>query len=189
MKYIILAAIPEELPTLNKNDNVFFTGLGKINAAMSVTKHIIQSQPEIIYNYGTAGSTKDIKGLVECGTFIQRDIDCTPLGFEKFQTPFEPDDDILLRSTTHDMVPNLLTCSTGDNFVTDDLDHEADVVDMEAYAIAKVCKKFDVSFRCFKYISDKTNQDSSNDWINCNFEDGENLFIKKMIELNVFDSV
>ena len=41
---------------------------------------------------------------------------------------------------------------------------ETDVVDMEAYAIAKVCKLENIEFRCFKYISDNADQNASKDW-------------------------
>jgi adenosylhomocysteine nucleosidase len=41
---------------------------------------------------------------------------------------------------------------------------EVDVVDMEAYAIAKVCKLENIEFKCFKYISDNADQNASNDW-------------------------
>ena len=39
-----------------------------------------------------------------------------------------------------------------------------DVVDMEAYAIAKVCKLENIQFKCFKYISDKADGNAENDW-------------------------
>ena len=43
-----------------------------------------------------------------------------------------------------------------------------DVVDMEAYAIAKICKKENIKFRCFKFISDEANEYAKIDWIeNC----------------------
>ncbi|GIT34761.1 MAG: hypothetical protein Ct9H300mP4_10800 [Gammaproteobacteria bacterium] len=38
-----------------------------------------------------------------------------------------------------------LTCATGDSFVVSDLELDTDIIDMEAYAIAKICflgKKF-----------------------------------------------
>ena len=41
---------------------------------------------------------------------------------------------------------------------------DVDVVDMEAYAIAKVCTIKKVKFRCFKYISDNANDSADNDW-------------------------
>ena len=43
-----------------------------------------------IINFGTAGSNYLEPGsFVDCTKFIQRDMDCTPLGFPEFQTPFE----------------------------------------------------------------------------------------------------
>ena len=42
---------------------------------------------------------------------------------------------------------------------------EVDCVDMEAYALAKVCLSFGVSFKCMKFISDIIGQgDQKNDW-------------------------
>ena len=37
-------------------------------------------------------------------------------------------------------------------------------VDMEAYAIAKVCKLENIEFKCFKYISDNADKNADNDW-------------------------
>ena len=39
-----------------------------------------------------------------------------------------------------------------------------DVVDMEAYAIAKICKLEKIEFQCFKYISDKADNNADIDW-------------------------
>ena len=52
---------------------------------------------------------------------------------------------------------------------------QIDVVDMEAYAIAKVCKKENVKFRCFKFISDEANENAKSNWIE-NCKKGANLF-------------
>ena len=41
---------------------------------------------------------------------------------------------------------------------------DVDVVDMEAYAIAKVCKKLGVGFTAIKYISDGSDHNAHNDW-------------------------
>ena len=41
---------------------------------------------------------------------------------------------------------------------------KVDVVDMEAYAIAKVCKLENIEFRCFKYISDNADKNAGIDW-------------------------
>ncbi len=39
-----------------------------------------------------------------------------------------------------------------------------DVVDMEAYALAKVCALEDISFACAKYITDGADHAAANDW-------------------------
>ena len=38
-----------------------------------------------------------------------------------------------------------------------------------------VCKKYDVEFRCFKYISDKADENAASDW-NENIRKGNQLF-------------
>ena len=59
-----------------------------------------------------------------------------------------------------------MCCSSGDNFVNNNSDDwvVADVVEMEAYAIAKACKKAGVDFKCFKYVSDQADGNASKDW-------------------------
>ena len=52
---------------------------------------------------------------------------------------------------------------------------EVDVVDMEAYAIAKVCKLENIEFKCFKYISDNADENADNDW-NKNLAKGASAF-------------
>ena len=72
-----------------------------------------------------------------------------------------------------------MCCSTGDNFVSGYSDDWAitDVVDMEAYAIAKACKQANVNFRCFKYISDQADKNANTDWQET-VADGEKYYIK-----------
>ena len=55
------------------------------------------------------------------------------------------------------------------------IDIEVDVVDMEAYAIAKVCKMENIEFKCFKYISDNADKNADNDW-NKNLAKGASAF-------------
>ena len=60
----------------------------------------------------------------------------------------------------------------------------ADVVDMEAYAIAKACEKHGVEFVCWKYISDQANQDAHNDWKQ-QVSQGQPHYMNKLKELNL----
>jgi len=52
-----------------------------------------------------------------------------------------------------------------------------DVVDMEAYAIAKCCYECDVDFVSFKYITDGANDDAASDW-NENCKKGAVAFVE-----------
>jgi len=55
-------------------------------------------------------------------------------------------------------------CGTGDTFAISKPKIKCNIVDMEAYAIAKICKKHNVEFLCYKYISDSADANASNDW-------------------------
>ena len=176
MNDIILIAIREEAPDLNHMMNVFYTGAGKVNAAITAGELIAKYQPKRIINFGTAGGITLGTGLHECTQFVQRDMNCVGLGCKPGQTPFETDVAI--------GTPGL-TCSTGDNFVMDpQLLIPADLVDMEAYAIAKACKKYHVEFLCFKYVSDQANATADTDWRE-SVAHGQLHYVNKLKELNL----
>ena len=174
---LILIALKEEAPNMAFSMKVFFTGVGKVNAAMTAAEVITKYRPKRIINFGTVGGITVKSGFHQVSKFVQRDMMCCELGSEPGQTPFE--DDIVLN------FGHGLTCSTGDNFVTDsNLLIPADVVDMEAYAIAKVCKRHNVEFLCYKFVSDGANNDSLNDWRSM-VSKGQEYYINKLKELNV----
>ena len=54
--------------------------------------------------------------------------------------------------------------TSGDSFVEDSSNHHGEVVDMEAYALAKVCYLYDVPFISFKYITDGADGNAVVDW-------------------------
>jgi|TARA_B100001250_G_scaffold237396_1_gene203993 adenosylhomocysteine nucleosidase len=156
MEMIFVAALKEETPELSKFHH---TGVGKINAAIKLIELIHLYEPTQVINYGTAGSVKrEISGLIECTTFIQHDMDARGLlDFKLGETPFDPISKITLSNEGY-------ICATGDRFVKNKLEMDCDIVDMEAYALAKICKIKNIDFKCFKYISDYANEQSSNDW-------------------------
>ena len=81
---LILVALEVELP-INKFSefNLKYTGVGKINAAMSTCINIQKYQPSCIINFGSAGSLDNtISGLVAVDKVYQRDMDVRGLGFE-----------------------------------------------------------------------------------------------------------
>ena len=75
------------------------------------------------------------------------------------------------------------SCGTGDSFVMAhdpwfDYAH-VDLVDMEGYALAKVARKFDIPFTCYKYVSDFADENAANTWQE-NVDKGADYFIKTL---------
>ena len=134
------------------------TGVGKINATYNSLKLISTHKPRLVINYGTAGAINNsLKGIIECTKFYQRDMDVRGFNFELGETPFDKIKEIITSESGY-------SCGSGDSFVNKKIDMNVDVVDMEAYAIAKVCKLENIEFKCFKYISDNANKNADNDW-------------------------
>lgn len=154
-------------------DNKVFVGVGKVNATYYLTKAIAKYQPDIIINLGTAGSTVFDRGSVVCCTqFIQRDMEVSALGFSKFETPFENSAIILDNGIALSELP-IGICGTGDQFEMEHNNHEYNVIEMEAYALAKVAKLENIPFLALKYISDGADGNAVDDW---------NLEVKKASE-------
>ena len=179
IRMLILVAIEEELKRSELPDHeIEYVGVGKVNAVFNTLNAIEKYSPKQIVNFGTAGSlNKNIKGLVEVSSFFQRDMDASPLGFDMGQTPFEEDIEITFGREG-------VTCGTGDKFVTSLPALKTDIVDMEAFAIAKVCKLKNIDFRCFKFISDNADSEAKDDWVD-NVSLGAKLFIEKIGSLKV----
>ena len=168
MKRLFVAALKEEVPNL---DFFHFTGVGKINATHTITQLILKHKPEEIVNFGSVGSlNKEIKGLIEVTKFYQRDMDVRGLMNLKLgETPFDSIHEIITNDAGY-------SCGTGDSFVQSKIEMNVDVVDMEAYALAKICKLHNVDFKCFKFISDNADENASNDWLE-NCKKGSQLFL------------
>jgi len=72
------------------------------------------------------------------------------------------------------------TCGSGDSFVEDRSQYYGEVVDMEAYALAKVCRHYGVPFISFKYITDGADEQAHEDW-EANLADGIETFKEKVL--------
>lgn len=156
---VILVALEAELPQdFLPNWRIIYTGVGKVNAALAAKQVIERHRPSHMYNFGTAGGlTADLHGLVQVRALYQRDMDVRGLGVPLGQTPFEEDDPIVIAEGG-------VTCGTGDSFVQSTPELVTDIVDMEAYAIAKACKRAGIPMTCLKYISDNANDAAHTDW-------------------------
>lgn len=168
---LIVMALPSESEGLIEalGFDVIYSGLGKVNAAHGLTRALVAAKargaaPSLVLNLGSAGSHAFPRGaLVEATRFVQRDMDVTGLGFEFGATPFE---DIPPALTTTRRLPHLpeTTCGTGDSFLQGPSPIPCEVVDMEAYAFAKVCALEGVAFACVKYVTDGADDTSHTDW-------------------------
>lgn len=174
-KPLLVFAMREESQDVFDDHDVLHTGIGKINAAYALTRRLQAARPRVIINMGTAGSRKHKGGtIVNCTSFIQRDMDVTPLGFERFKTPFSTDPVIIEYGQTIDGLQAGL-CGTGDNFDTSEASSAFDVVDMEAYALALICQRENIPFLCLKYVSDGADGDAGKDWSEALHDTAEKL--------------
>jgi adenosylhomocysteine nucleosidase len=149
---------------------VLYCGVGKVNAAYALTRRLADyrhaglASPHVI-NFGTAGSRRHPTGTVlECLAFVQRDMDVSGLGVPLGTTPF--DGDVPARLELPSVLPELTpaVCGTGDSFATTQCAVECDVVDMEGYALAKVCWLERTKFTAVKCVTDGADHAAGADW-------------------------
>jgi adenosylhomocysteine nucleosidase len=169
--WLVVMALPLEAQGVFEKAGVpvLYTGVGKVNAAMVLTRalagyrHAGLRLPRVV-NFGSAGSRRfDTGTVVACTAFLQRDMDVTGLGFDPGTTPYEEIPAVLEFSSPFGELP-CSNCGTGDSFETGGPAAACDVVDMEAYALAKVCHVEGTAFACAKYISDGADHSAASDW-------------------------
>lgn len=176
MNDIILLAMPEEAPNLVHKNNVFLTGVGKVNAAIRASTLIERHKPKRVFNFGTAGGIGVMPGKIyKCTYFSQRDIilgGClTGPQIDELHAPIKIGTDGV-------------RLSTGDNFVTDTYNIIADLVDMEAFAIAKACQLAEVEFICYKYVSDMADENAADHFVG-SVHKGEDYYIEILKEYGI----
>jgi adenosylhomocysteine nucleosidase len=147
---------------------VLYCGVGKVNAAIALTQELSRyarrgQDVPLVVNFGSAGSRCHASGtLVACHEFVQRDMDVRALGFPLGVTPY---DEAPSRLSFDPVFPlPAAICGSGDSFATADSDVDCAVVDMEAYALAKVCWNEHAKFACVKYVTDGADTSAANDW-------------------------
>lgn len=145
-----------------------YTGIGKTKSAHILTKKIYENKPDFILNIGTAGTLSHNIGDVFIVThFIDRDYETIKLpGVEYEMNGLEliGKNPGLKKYITEYGKQGI--CSTGDSFVTEIADLSGDIVDMEAYAQAYVCKELNIPFLSIKYITDVIGKNSVEHWEN-----------------------
>ncbi len=156
----VMAAQAEYGPHLRARIKPVISGVGPVEAAIAVTRALALAEhngalPQLVVSLGSAGSRiLEQCGLYQASSVAYRDMDASPLGFAKGQTPFL-DLPPVLPLTTLPGLPTA-TLSTGANIVSgaayDGID--AEMVDMETYAVLRACQAFGIPLLALRGISD-----------------------------------
>ncbi len=177
MNHTTIIALQDECYGLEEHHKII-SGVGKINATFAACV-AANSGVKKIFNFGTAGVVRDkslIGKLVRVQHIVQRDMMAMPLELRGV-TPYETG--ACASTISLPRVNSGITLGTGDSFVNGHDEwfgtESVDIVDMEAYAIAKVCKRLNIEFECYKYVSDFADENAEDDWNN-NVSKGAELF-------------
>lgn len=151
---------------------------GKVNAAICAQTIILKHAPDQIINVGIAGGTKAMSiGDVAIATdFVQHDVDTSPLGdpvglisginLLKIKASKSIFENLWAAASKTKVTPKRSIFATGDKFLSCEeiaktqKQFGANVVEMEAAAIAQACFKANVEFGAVRVVSDNGNAQS-----------------------------
>ena len=168
----VMAVDAEYGPHLKARFTPLLTGVGPIEAgiAMGAALHSLEARdslPDLVVSLGSAGSRRCPLGQIfQIASVSWRDMDATRLGFPKGVTPMV-DHPVDIPLVTPLPLP-LARLSTGANVVggEDYAGIDADMVDMESFAIARACARYDVPLMGLRGVSDGPGElDHINSWM------------------------
>ena len=173
-KTILVSATPLEHGGLKELNGIpiFQVGIGKINSAMNMTNILTSysgntsyqnfEKTDLVINFGSCGNLKDFKvgEVIEVGT-TYNNIDVRPFA-EYGCTPDSKDCEIKLSNSgikcfTTDQIYDNTRIDYAEKYL--EMIKRSDIVDMECYSLAYVCKKYGVDFKSYKWVSDDGNID------------------------------
>jgi adenosylhomocysteine nucleosidase len=152
----VMAADAEYGPHLKSRFVPLICGVGPVEAGVNVARALAAARPDVVVSLGSAGSRMlEQAEVFQVASVSYRDMDASPLGFEKGLTPFldlPAEIDLPIRI---DGIP-AVRLSTGANIVSgaayDAIN--ADMVDMETFAILRACMAFEVPLIGLRGVSD-----------------------------------
>lgn len=167
----VMAADPEYGPQLRQRITPLMTGIGPVEATLVLTQELMRlralgAMPKRVISLGSAGSPSLLQTeIYQVASVYYRDMDATAFGFEKGMTPY-------LDAPVH--IPLLCPLDlptarlgTGASVVSGAAYHaiDADMVDMETFALKRVCMAFNVELIGLRGISDGREEISQvSDW-------------------------
>lgn len=157
----VMAVDAEYGEHLTKCFKPLFVGVGPVEAAISLTRALSElecnnSKPDLVVSLGSAGScTLNQTEVYQASSVCYRDMDASLLGFEKGLTPYLDLSAVLELNHQLPDVPSA-TLSSGAKVISG-IDFEqidADMVDMETFALKRVCQTFNLPLIALRGISD-----------------------------------
>lgn len=158
---LVLVALRQEAAHLGEIPHVL-VGAGKTSAAAGTAAALARRRPTRVLNIGTAGALHGgFGGLHRIGRVIEHDFDRAAL--EAITGDTFPGDVVLDPKAT-------TVLATGDLFVQDEgtraaLAAKAHLVDMEGYAVARVCHALEVPLTMLKVVSDEASEAAARSWV------------------------
>lgn len=157
----VMAADAEYGPHLRRRFRPFMTGVGPVEAGVAMGSMLARLQaagalPELIVSLGSAGSRSlEQTGVYQASSVSYRDMDASALGFPKGATPFL---DMPVTVPLALRIPGVreASLSTGGAVISGSAYDmiEADMVDMETFAVLRACQFFDLPLIGLRGISD-----------------------------------
>ncbi len=168
----VMAAEIEYGPALKARIRPLITGLGPVEAAVGTTAALALLEregrlPDVVISLGSAGSQTLEHGRIYWVDEVSyRDMDASPLGFPPGVTPYL-DQPASLTLASGPAGQPYARLATGASIVTGEAYDaiDADMVDMETYAVVRAAARFDVPVLGLRGISDgKADLTGLSDW-------------------------
>lgn len=157
----VMAADAEYGVFLRTRISPLMTGVGPVEAAVALTKELARLSshddlPDLVVSLGSAGSaTLEQAEIYQVSAVTYRDMDASAFGFEKGKTPFL---DLPVSVELPLRIPGIpaATLSTGANVVSGAAYQsiDAQMVDMETFAVLRACQSFGIPLIGLRGISD-----------------------------------
>jgi len=182
-KIILVSASPKEHGGLKELHGIpiFQVGIGKINAASNLTEILWNEEPDVVINFGSCGNLKGHKvgAILQVGE-VFNDLDTQGLSENKSIKLHGNGIKCFTTDTIYDSTHERYTDSYLKSI------KECNIVDMECYALAQVCKQRGIEFQSYKWVSDDGTPNTWEENAKIGFENFTKLLNEEYFQ-NYFD--
>lgn len=157
----VMATEDEYGSALQRRIEPLITGVGPVEAASATSEALARLEaehdlPQLVCSLGSAGSrTLEHAKVYQLSSVSYRDMDCTPLGFYRGVVPFLDEPAVIEIPWQIPGIPSA-AIATGGSIVSGAMYDavDADMVDMESYAVYRAAKRFGVPMIGLRGITD-----------------------------------